>query len=297
MIKKIYYLTMNNYFKYLSKLNDKSWGINIITCGHYYGEKGNSYPPLGHPKSHSFSWEEGRELDGCYLIYIPTGNGELETKNIKRKILPGDIMKIYPNEWHRYRPDKEVGWEEYWIGFKGDALEKYLLSSLFPNNTSEVANIGHHDEVIYLFNQALTLATKNTSGFTKILTGIVFQLVAYIEHPGYQALPGKKEDYICEEVISLIRQHFRKGIDFQHLAGNYGISYSHFRRLFREKVGLAPQQFLINERINYAKRLLSTTNLTVEEISEKCGFQSVFYFSKLFKKKAGYSPKKINLDY
>ena len=284
---------MENYFKYLKYFHDNSWGLKIITCGYYHGGGGDKYPSKGHPDSHDLNWEKGRELKGCYLVYIPTGRGEFETKNSKVNILPGDVIKLYPEDWHRYRPDVKVGWEEYWIGFEGPASEDFLLKSLFPENKSEVGNIGHHDEVIYLFNQALNITRKNSPGFAQIITGIVFQLVAYIINPGYQALAGKKADYIYEESVSIIRQHIKNGVDFQKMAANCGLSYSHFRKLFKEKTGFSPQQFLINERLGYARRLLSSTDLTIEEISEKCGFQSAFYFSNIFKKKTGYSPGKL----
>ena len=60
--------------------------------------------------------------------------------------------------------------------------------------------------------------------------------------------------------------------------------------LFREKSGLPPNKFLACERINYAKRLLYSSDLTIKEIAEKCGFQSVYYFSRLFKAGEGISP-------
>ena len=287
---------MENYFRYFKYFNDKSWGLRIITCGYYHGGSGAEYPSEGHPESHDLKWEKGRKLKGCYLVYIPTGRGEFETENSKATILPGDVIKLYPEDWHRYRPDVRVGWEEYWIGFEGPALEDFLLKSLFPEAKSEVSNIGHHDEVIYLFNQSLNITRKNSPGFTQIITGIVFQLVAYIMYPSYQASAGKKADYIYEESVSIIRQHIKDGVDFQKMAANCGLSYSHFRKLFKKKTGFPPQQFLINERLSYAKRLLSSTDLTVEEISEKCGFQSAFYFSNLFKKKTGYAPGKLKYN-
>ena len=145
----------------------------------------------------------------------------------------------------------------------------------------------------FLFNQAIQLTKKKSKGFTKILTGIIFQLIAYIESPGYQANAAKTEDQLYETTISAIRQHLREGIDFHLLADQHGLSYSHFRKLFKKKTGLAPQQFLIQERINYARRLLTSTNLTVEEVANKCGFQSVFYFSRLFKTKMGVPPGRV----
>ncbi len=281
---------MENYFKYLSNAHE-SWGLRVITCGYQQYSPGDPYPPSNHPESHLFTWEQGRKLDGCYFIYIPTGRGELETSSIKRDILPGDVIRLYPNDWHRYRPDSKVGWEEYWIGFDGPVLDKYLSDSLFQDGNSMVSNIGHHDEVIYLFNQAINLTKKRNEGFGKILAGIIFQLAAHIDLPGYQALPGPKEDYMLESVISAIKQNLKEGVDFRKMAEQVGMSYSHFRKTFKASTGYAPQYFLIRERLEYAARLLKSSDLSIQEVAEKCGFKSLFYFSRVFKEKMGASPK------
>jgi AraC-like DNA-binding protein len=123
-----------------------------------------------------------------------------------------------------------------------------------------------------------------------VLIGIALQIVAYIESPGYQAMPGKKEDYIYEKTVHLIRENIKDGIDFQQLADTFNVSYPHFRKLFKDKAGIPLTSFLIRERLNYSKKLLHTSELTIEEISEKCGFNSIYYFSKLFREREGVPP-------
>jgi len=279
-----------DFYKYLSKFNN--WGLSVITCGHYQSEIGTDYPPEGHPSTHTFNWEQGRTLEGCYIIYIPTGKGYLEISSGQKNILPGDVILIYPGEWHRYRPSRETGWEEYWIGFKGPLVNDYLQNSIFPEKKAYVKNIGYHDDVIFLFNNAFEISKKDMPSCSKLLTGITLQIIAYVETPGYQSIPGKKEDYFFEETVSKIRQNIKKGIDFYEIAKSYNMSYSHFRKLFKDKSGLPPNSFLIQERLEYAKRLLCCSDLTIKEVAEKSGFNSVYYFSKKFKEKEGISPGK-----
>lgn len=237
-------------------------------------------------------WEEGRTLERPHLVYIVTGKGDLETKSQQKKILPGDVICLYPGEWHRYRPDA-AGWEEYWIGFGGEQVSTYLLKELFEEQATYIKNIGYHEEVIYLMQQALTLAKKHSGGFQKILAGIVWQLVAYIIAPGYRPNPGPAADNLYEETLHYIRQQLRKEIDFPKLAEKAGLSYSHFRKLIREKSGVPPQQLLIQERLALAHRLLVTTQLSIAEIAELSGFNSHFYFSRSFKKVYGKAPSII----
>ncbi|MDW7692800.1 AraC family transcriptional regulator [Flammeovirgaceae bacterium SG7u.111] len=239
-----------------------------------------------------FTWEKGRTLTSIQLIYVVTGKGVFESEDSKKKILPGDVIMLFPGEWHRYHPDPETGWEEYWIGFEGRMVDEFILPELFTQKKSIVKNIGYHDEVIYLLNQTLALAKKKSS-FAKILTGIVFQLIAYLTEPIEHAVAGNKSEYIAEETINFIRLNVKAEIDFKELSSKFGVSYSYFRKMFKEETGVAPQQFLIDERLRLAERLLNSTKMTIEEISDRSGFQSVYYFSRLFKKKRGIAPSEM----
>jgi len=69
------------------------------------------------------------------------------------------------------------------------------------------------------------------------------------------------------------------------------MSYSKFRQAFKKSTGLSPNQYYLNIRLNKAKELLTSTSLNINEIAYHTGFESIFYFSKLFKKKNGVSPK------
>ncbi|MBN8216230.1 MAG: helix-turn-helix transcriptional regulator [Spirochaetes bacterium] len=69
-----------------------------------------------------------------------------------------------------------------------------------------------------------------------------------------------------------------------------GRSRFHFMRVFKISTGLSPMQYLLERRVRYASNLLKTTSLTVEEIGRQAGFEDPYYFSRLFRKRAGASP-------
>jgi len=281
---------MDNYFRYLSEDSKaEDWGVYIPTCGYQHIYPGDTYPLPGHPDTHTFNWKMGRVLKGCYLIYIPTGRGELETKSSRWEVNPGDLIVLAPGEWHRYRPSDSTGWEEYWIGFRGEFLSSRILKDLLPSGASYIKHMGFQDELIFLFNQSLDLVKKNSSGFRKILAGIMLQLVAYVVSYEKQE-SGSREGKLTKQIISFIRKNLIIEIDFKMLANEHHLSYSRFRTIFKNETGVSLQQYLIHERLENAKRLMINTNLSLKEISAKTGFNSLFYFSKVFKKKMGYSP-------
>ena len=71
-----------------------------------------------------------------------------------------------------------------------------------------------------------------------------------------------------------------------------GLSSRRFNDLFKNCFNITPNRYIIVRRIELAKSLLETKNLTITEISELCGFSDVYYFSKVFKQNCGISPSK-----
>jgi len=74
------------------------------------------------------------------------------------------------------------------------------------------------------------------------------------------------------------------------LADMLGISEVYLRKLFLAQYNTTPRQYLLNLRIQKARQLLSDTMLTVTDISEKCGFSSVYHFCRTFKGRTGVTP-------
>jgi len=77
----------------------------------------------------------------------------------------------------------------------------------------------------------------------------------------------------------------------ENMSQKIHISRSYFQYLYKSFFSISFNQDVINARITYAKILLTTSSLTIYEISEKCGYQSPEHFIRQFKKKLGVSPK------
>ncbi len=75
------------------------------------------------------------------------------------------------------------------------------------------------------------------------------------------------------------------------LAAQAGMSVSHYSMLFRALTGYAPIDFLLRRRMQQGARLLDTTPLRVDEIAMRVGYTDAYYFSRLFKRFVGHSPR------
>jgi AraC-like DNA-binding protein len=91
--------------------------------------------------------------------------------------------------------------------------------------------------------------------------------------------------------VTHIIQHCAKPLTRDGLARQAGLSVAHFPLLFQRQTGASPVQFLIQQRMRLACRLLDTTSFTIREIADKVGYEDPYYFSRLFSKTRGHSPR------
>ena len=101
--------------------------------------------------------------------------------------------------------------------------------------------------------------------------------------------PTNNEDMI-NFTKSYIDEHFTMKINFEVLATQIHYSEDHFRVLFKKLVGVSPKAYVLEKRLNYAKKLLAGSTIPLTEISELCGFSDYVQFVKFFKKREGLAP-------
>jgi AraC-like DNA-binding protein len=285
---------MNDFFKYLTPGDrDKEWGIYINVAGSALIAPNSIYPPHEHPTGYYFNWEQGRVLNEYQINYITEGKGILENENGQFQIKSGSIIIIRPNLWHRYRPLKKTGWKEQYIGFNG-TIAGQLLSHPFFSANQPVINIGIHEEILDTYLKTFQLVRKEKPGYQQIASGMVVKLLGYlISFEKQKEFTGKRIAAIIEEARFKMRADVDQLLDLENMSQEYNIGYSYFRKMFKKYTGVAPYQYYLELKIMRAKELLLSTDKSVKEISFELGFQSIHYFSRLFKKKVGVNPTEL----
>ena len=90
-----------------------------------------------------------------------------------------------------------------------------------------------------------------------------------------------------------IREALESDLTIQQLAEDLGVSYSNFRKLFKQYTGLSPALYQQDLRLQRAKELLSTTKMSIKEIAYRLNFESPDYFSSKFRMKMGQKPSEF----
>lgn len=96
-----------------------------------------------------------------------------------------------------------------------------------------------------------------------------------------------------KKAISYIRLNYQSNIEIHDVASWAGVGERYLRKLFAQYLNLSPLDYLNQIRINKAIELLRNTEMSIKEISFTCGFQSPQYFSRIFKKQMGISPREV----
>lgn len=280
--------------KYLiTNEQDAHWGLTIHTVGYQKVKIGESYPPQNHPTRYLFDADKGRILEEYQLLYIVNGKGNFVSKSSKREtIRQGNMFLLYPGEWHNYHPDKKMGWEEYWIGFAGVNMDNRVHYNFFKKE-NPVFNVGVRSEVVDLYKLAIAVAQQQNAGYQQMLAGIVNILLGYAYS---QNLNASFEDMQVVNDINkakiIIAENFHTGITPSDVAQMVNMSYSWFRRIFKQYTGLAPVHYIQEMKMHKSKELLTNSQMMIKEVAFEVGFNNTEYFTTLFKKKTGYTPEK-----
>lgn len=100
----------------------------------------------------------------------------------------------------------------------------------------------------------------------------------------------RSKDSMIAQSIVFMENNFATPITIEDIASEIGLSPYYFSRLFRKYTNLSPHEYLINLRITLAQDVLSSSDQSIEYVSEICGYGSVQHFIRSFKQKVGCSP-------
>lgn len=283
---------MTNYYKYLPlSTEDMNWGLYILNAGAVRTEPSATYPIVSHPSDYYFNWNNGRILDEYQLIYITKGTGVFESDSCKyQQVKAGTVIVLFPGERHRYKPNEDTGWDEYWIGFKGGIMDNLVKNGFFKPEQA-CLYIGYNEQVFNILETIIEKTKSEMIGYQPLIAGAALHLMGSL-HSLLKQNSVEHEDR--EVLVNKARLLFRSNIDRafspEQAAEELQVGYSWFRKVFKSYTGLSPGQYCIQLKIEKARTMLADPTLSVKEIAYTLKFESSFYFSKLFKEKTGLTP-------
>lgn len=227
------------------------------------------------------------------LIYVASGRGYFYFNHSLEPTIveAGNMVLYHPEEFQKYEYYGKDHASIFWIHFTGNSIEEMFLKygldpdrNVLPSGTKsfyaqsfeqiilelQLQKEFYEDSAALLFSQLLMMAGRHRG-----------------ELSNSRYVPLREVD----EVIIYFREHYHETINIESFIETKGYGVRSFFRKFRQYTGLTPLQYLLEIRLSNAMKLLETTNFQINEISRLVGYDNALYFSRLFHKHTGVSPK------
>lgn len=243
---------------------------------------------------HSF----GPYVRNHYLFhYVISGRGFLEASTAKKitrryDLGPGQGFLILPGQINTYGADQFQPWKYVWLEFDGLRVPEYLteagLSAGQPIYRPQTP--AQADEV----RDAMLYITDHPKASSLRLIGhLCLFLDALIQTSSTRQKPRETQlrDFYIQEAISYMEQNYQREVTVEEIANACQLNRSYFSKLFKQKKGCPPQEFLIRLRLSKAADLMRTTKVSIGDISASCGYPNQLHFSRAFKQRYGVSPR------
>jgi AraC-like DNA-binding protein len=283
--------TWDSFLHYLP-YSEEDEKINMVctTAGNVEVKPHTAYPPNKNQHPALFRQvAEGRILQEFQIVYITKGEGIFGVEERTYKVMPGSLLLILPEVKHFYKPVFEIGWHEYWAGFKGgfysNLLEKGILS-----REHVFFDLGLHNDIVLIFEQILHEAlTQQPLYQLKACSGILSLIAEMLTHERRAGQPNYYQK-IVEKAKYLMETNVFKAINVSDISEQIGVSPPKLNEIFKTYTSMTPYQYYIHIKIHKAEDLLEEDNVTVKEVAFQLGFEDQYYFSRLFKNKTGVAP-------
>jgi len=235
-----------------------------------------------------YDWDGRRRGQTPFTVlqYTISGSGRLRYENRNYRVGAGDTLLVLVPHNHRYWLEKGERWEYFWISMNGEEalrIHRLILAAAGPILRLQQATIDHlADCSLRLIRDAKTPAAASALAYEAAMA-------LYDDVFGSHAFAADRS--AMQVVIDYIDANLDKPLPVSELAKASGLSRAHFSRVFAESEGVPPAEFVLQQRMQRAAKLLTKAAfIPVKEVAIMSGFDDANYFSKVFRRIYGINP-------
>jgi AraC family transcriptional regulator of arabinose operon len=228
------------------------------------------------------------------LLYCVQGGGWYQLNQAEKYTLRASQWIILPAHIpHKYAADETAPWTIYWLHFTG-AQAADLYAYLLDNTSTGPVSVLPTDERFRLFEDLFSQLTRSATlaGVVQASARLPHFLLALLPAANQPAQPSAAVTGVAQS-IQFMREHLARCFTVSELATQAGLSASYYSAQFRVQVGQPPIVFFNFLKVQEACQQLTYSKLRVKEIANQLGFDDVYYFSRLFTKLMGLSPRQF----
>lgn len=236
-----------------------------------------------------------RERNGSsqhILIYCTEGEGWVEIYNKKQVVKKNEYIIISANTPHKYGANNHNPWSIYWIHFMGSKSHIFVNH---PNKKIEIdlsTNSRFADRIL-LFEEIYSNLemgySKDNLEYANICLWHMLGSLRYLSQ--FRKIKEISSSDRITKSITYMRKHLNEKLSLDVLATYVNLSVSQYCSLFKKKTSRSPLDYLTHLKIQKASRLLDFSDLKINDIANQVGYTDPFYFTRVFSKTMGKSPK------
>ncbi len=226
-----------------------------------------------------------------YILYVESGKLTVWFGEERREAYDGDLILYLPNEHQHIEKRTEDKTTHYWMHFIGYAVPELLAQCGFTE--SGIYHVGTSELIAENFMQ-LMMSKKLRKSDIEVNSDML-RLLAQLS-VGYRNSRSAGGDTKVLRAIMQLQWEHRDPKAIPYYAGLCGLSVGHFELLFKNTVGKTPKEYIEGERMIDAVELLENTCMQISEVAEKVGYRDPLYFSRVFRKHMGKSPKQYRKE-
>ena len=215
------------------------------------------------------------------LSFRKKGNAEFIGKNGVITAQTGEILFVPAFYEYTLKADCE---EVFVVHFSSQCKLPCEIRKFTPDNSQYFER---------KFTELYTVWTKKQFGYEHECKSILYKILTKIEREIAETKISDMHDSILEAVEYIHDNFTEESLSVDFLAKMCGMSDTYFRKLFVKNFSVTPMNYIKALKINYACELLLSGYYTVGEVAEKCGFNTINYFSSFMKKETGHTPSEL----
>ena len=227
-----------------------------------------------------------QSYDSFLLLYVVRGKGYCDLDGQRTSLGAGSLVILDCYQPHRYGTD--TSWEILWAHFDGRMARDYFEAIVSSGRQIIMPRNGYHasrglEKIYCMFHVSKRV---NEAVISKNIVAVLTEFLVF-ETPGEE---NPENSMRIEEILSFINENIGQPITLEMLAQRASLSTFYFSRVFKKETGYAPREYLIHTRMNAARFYLRTTDLSLKEITYRCGYGSESTFCTMFKRVTGMTP-------
>ena len=226
------------------------------------------------------------------FYYIVDGECYIKIDDKEYVASKGMLFLLPYNSTQTYHHISENYVTKYWFHFTLSCNDKDLLELI---TLPHYIDVQEPKKVRDLFTKIINLDEETTIQAKLMQKSYIMQLFAYYyEHASNKQDRIFKDDKIAT-ILSYIENNLNQDLNVPDLSNILHLHPNYFIHYFKNMVGKPPMEYINNLRIERAKKLLQSENISIGDIAVQIGFTSSYYFSRIFKKKTGFTPSDYRL--